>query len=84
MHDGQAPFEALAISSSAGRQRSSRSMAMTRRAPAESSARVRPPGPGPISKDGAGVKRAGGASDLGGDVEVEQEILPEPAFGIDA
>jgi hypothetical protein len=43
------PGQCVAISASAARQRSSRSIATTFFAPWASSARVRPPGPGPIS-----------------------------------
>ena len=43
------PGQAAASSPSAARQRRSRSIATTRRAPDASNARVKPPGPGPIS-----------------------------------
>jgi hypothetical protein len=43
------PGYAAASSARAARQRGSRSIATTRRAPSASSARVRPPGPAPIS-----------------------------------
>ena len=54
---------------------------MTRRAPSASRARVRPPGPGPISTIGGIFERAGGARDPRGEVEVEQEILAERFAG---
>ena len=74
------PGHGAAISASAGRQRASRSIAMTFRAPSASSARVRPPGPGPTSTTvtpSSGPARAG---DPAGEVEVEQEILAERPF----
>ena len=50
---------------------------MTFRAPCASSARVRPPGPGPISTTATPSERAGRAGDAAGEVEVEEEILAE-------
>ena len=65
-------------------QRSSRSMATTFSAPAASSARVRPPGPGPISTIGDAGKVAGRPRDTPGEVEVEQEVLAERFLRRDA
>ena len=70
-----------AISASAAIARSSRSTAITRRAPAASSARVSPPGPGPISTTVQAVERARRARDARGQVEIEQEILAERFLG---
>ena len=50
---------------------------MTRRAPSASSARVSPPGPGPISIDGRVLERARRARDPRSEIEVEQKILAE-------
>ena len=50
---------------------------MTRLAPSASSARVRPPGPGPISMMVAPSSGTCGACDPRGEVEVEQEVLAE-------
>ena len=69
---------------SAAIARSSRSIAITRRAPAASSARVSPPGPGPISTTVDAVERAGGARDAAGQIEIEQEILAERFLGGEA
>ena len=52
-------------------------MATTLRAPAASSARVRPPGPGSDLDDRDAFEAAGGAGDARGEVEVEEEILAE-------
>ena len=68
---------ALAISASAARQRSSRSMAMTcARAFGEQRARE-PAGSRTDFDDGDAAQRPRGARDPAGEVEVEQEILAE-------
>ena len=66
------------------RQRASRSIAITRGRRASSSARVRPPGPGPISIVVPCASVAGGARDPAREVEVEQEMLAERALGAEA
>ena len=58
-----APDSARRSPRAPGRQRASRSMAITFRAPAASSARVSPPGPGPTSIDRDAGQRPGGARD---------------------
>ena len=70
--------------SSAGRQRSSRSTAMTRSAPSRSSARVRPPGPGPTSTTVRPAQRTGRPGDAPRQVEIEDEVLAEALLGAEA
>ena len=45
---------------------------------------MRPPGPGPTSITVDAVERAGGAGDAGGEIEVEQEVLPERFLGVES
>ncbi len=59
-------------------------MATTRLAPSSSSARVRPPGPGPISMTVPSFERRRGARDAARQVEVEQEVLAEALLRIEA
>ena len=47
------------------------------RAPSANSARVSPPGPGPISSTVAPASGSGGARDARGEIEIEQKILAE-------
>ena len=71
------PGKASASSASAATARGSRSMAVTCFAPASSSARVSPPGPGPISTMLTVLERRRRARDPRGEVGVEQEMLAE-------
>ena len=72
------PAAAAASSASAAMQRGSRSMAITRPAPAASSARVRPPGPGPTSSTVRPRRSPAARTILREQLGVEQEVLAEP------
>ena len=61
--------------------RASRSTAITRSAPSASSARVSPPGPGPISSTVTPASAPAARRDAGCEIEIEQKVLSERFFG---
>ena len=77
------PGQCAPISASAGRARSSRSIAITFSAPSARSARVRPPGPGPTSTTATPSSGPAARAILRRQVEVEQEILAERLAGVE-
>ena len=64
-----------------GEARSSRSTAMTRRAPSAQQRTGQPAGARADLDDGHAVERPGGAGDARRQVEIEQEILAERLLG---
>ena len=71
------PGNRRTTSSRAGRQVTSVSTATTRRAPSASNARVRPPGPGPISTTSHSARLPACRAIFSGQIEIVQEVLPQ-------